>query len=111
MPTHEPGRCNDDREEETFPIETDGMEDFEVDPSGDFFGDYEVYSPELFGIEEEGYKENDGDSDDDEDEDGYEPLLEPDRLPNVLMSNSDNTEVSDGAYKGPADFGVELRLS
>ena len=37
MPTHELGGCGDDQEleEENFPIEVDGMEDFEVDQIGE----------------------------------------------------------------------------
>jgi hypothetical protein len=91
MPTHdsEPGRCDNERGEEDFY----GTEDFEVDPRCDFFGDYEDYSPEEFGTEPEvdGYEEN---SDDDEESD--KPSLEPERLPNPLISNSNDVEVSDG---------------
>lgn len=92
MPTHEPGRY--------FP-ETDVMENFEVDPSGDFFGDYEDYNPEEFGIgpEEDAYEENDDNDEEEEGNDANEPSLEPERLPNPLMSDSNDIEVSDGAIQ------------
>ena len=79
MLTHEPGRCNDSdaQEEGIFSI---GMEDFEVDESGE--------------PEEDGCEENDGESDENEEYD--EPSLEPNRLPYPLLSNSNDIEVNDG---------------
>ena len=79
MPIHEPGRCDDDHQPELY-IETDGME---VDPLA------------RGEPEEDGYEENSGDSDDDWDEECDKPSLEPDRLPNPWISNSNDTEVSD----------------
>ena len=86
IPIREPGRCDDDREE-NFLIETDGVDVFEVEPRG---------KPE-----EDGYEENDGDSDDEEEGDNLKPSLEPDRLPNPLISNSNDavTEVGNGAMQ------------
>lgn len=80
MSTHEPGRCDDDQGEENFSIEADGMEYFEVDSRVE--------------PEEDGYEENDGESDENEESD--EPSLEPDRFPNPLMANSNDTEVNNG---------------
>jgi len=95
--------------------DTDRTEDFEVDPRGDFFGDYEDYSPEEFGLggEEDGYKDipaQDGDSDDDAEID--ETSLEPIRLPSLSMTNSNDTEASSGATQGANRLwgGAEVEL-
>jgi hypothetical protein len=94
------------KETGTFGIaDINGMEDFEVDLAGDFFGDYEDYSPEEFGLapvedEHEEILTQNGDSDDDEDVDdegAYETSLEPNRPPNgpaLTSSNFNDTEDS-----------------
>ncbi|KAF8814197.1 hypothetical protein BYT27DRAFT_7082726 [Phlegmacium glaucopus] len=112
---HEPGESDNDQGEQDFPIEMDGIdgtEGFEVDPRGDFFGDYENYSPEEFGMEpeEDEYDENvihDGDSDEDEDNTD-EPSLEPDRHPNPT-SNSNGKEVSEEVSEGTTEGANQLR--
>ena len=84
-------------------INLNRMEEFEVDPRGDFFGDYEDYSPEEFGLapaeDDEEILNHDGDSDDndeegihDSDNDRYEISLEPTRFPNPTSSNSNDEE-------------------
>src|SRR5271168_1787881 len=46
-----------DTASEDKPIEADeterNQEDFEVDPTGDFFGNYDDYTPEEFGLDPE----------------------------------------------------------
>src|SRR5271168_2480729 len=90
--------------------EIDGMEDFEVEQRGDFFGDYEDYGPEEFGLRPvedvdeilTHASDSDGDSDDDEgicqgvNDDAYGPSLEPNRLPNPTSSNFDEGDNSNG---------------
>lgn len=89
--------------EEDF-YDTGGMDDFEVDPMGDFFGDYKDYGLEEFTLaEEDGYKEiltHNGDSDDNE---GIaETSLEPNWLSNMNLStsSSNDTEASSGVTQG-----------
>src|SRR5271168_859545 len=123
FPTDEPKDSDDqhseDRMEEDLPYigidDTNGMEDFEVDPRGDFFCDYEDYSPEEFGLgaDEGGYEDipaHHGDSDDDEEVD--ETFLEPIRLPNPSTTNSNDTEASSGATQGANRLrgGAEVEL-
>jgi hypothetical protein len=98
-------RC---RETGTFEIgDINGMEDFEVDMKGDFFGDYEDYGPEEFGLapseDDEEILTHNGDSDDDDegidDEGAYETSLEPNRLPknpNPTPSNFDDVDNGNG---------------
>jgi hypothetical protein len=75
------------------------VEDFEVDMSGDIFGDYEDYGSEEFGLapfEDEEIHTHNEDSDEDEGVDGYETFLEPNRPlpnPNVTLSESDFDDV------------------
>ena len=108
-------RSNDPRCKETRIVDSDinTMEDLEVDLRGDFFGDYEDYSPEEIGLEpvEDEYEQiptHNGDSDDDEgagvndenhwhvdDEGAYKTPLEPDRLPNPTLPNPDDAEDCD----------------
>ena len=95
-------RSDDPRcRERSFEIgDIDKMEEIEVDPRGDFFGDYEDYSPEEFGLapaeDDEEILNHDGDSSDDDedihDNGGYEISLEPDRFPNPTLSNSNDEE-------------------
>lgn len=93
-----------------------GMENFEVDQRGDFFGDYEDYSPEEFGLapmeeDEEILTRNheDSDYDDDihdegvDDEGAYdsEIITEPDRLPNPTLSIFDDDDNGTGDTQRP----------
>jgi hypothetical protein len=106
-------RCQETR---TLGIgDVNGMEDsdFKVDLRGDFFGDYDDYSPEEFGLapvedehqeiltHNEDTSENNEDDDDDDDDDeselegAYETSLEPNRLPtgpNPTPPNIDDAE-------------------
>ncbi|KAF8811590.1 hypothetical protein BYT27DRAFT_7231651 [Phlegmacium glaucopus] len=63
--------------------------DFEVDPTGDFFGNYDDYTPEEFGLDpEEELEENPthgSDSDSDEEEEGADSL-EPSQIPRTSES-------------------------
>ena len=63
--------------------ETEWKEDPEVDPTGDFFGNYDNYTPEEFGLDpEEELEENlthGLDSDSDEEEEGTDSL-EPSQI-------------------------------
>jgi hypothetical protein len=102
-------RC---KETGTFGVGDEDLEvneDFEVDPKGDFFGDYEDYSPEEFGLamvedEDEENLTHNGDSDDDEADEGdevaYEMSLEPDRLPNLTLSNFDESDKAEDIGDG-----------
>ena len=73
-------------------------EEFEVDPRGDFFGDYEDYSLEEFAL---GASEEDHDSNSDDDLEEIDVnFLEPIQLPNPSMANSNDTEPSSGATQG-----------
>jgi len=122
IPADEPEDSDDQQSEgrmdEDLPFGMDGigrMEDFEVDPRGDFFGDYEDYSPEEFGLVDEGdgceeIFAHDGDSDDDEGVD--EISLEPERLPDLSISNSNDTEASNGETQGASRIrgGAEVEL-
>jgi hypothetical protein len=76
MPTFELRGCDDDQGlgEENFPI---GANDHDVDH-------WQTGEPE-----EDGYEEKDGESDDNE---GDEPFLEPYRLPNPLITNSESND-------------------
>jgi hypothetical protein len=76
--------------------ETEWKEDFNVDPTGDFFGNYDDYTPEEFGLDpEEELEENPthgSDSDSDEEEEGADSL-EPSRIPRT----SESTPIIDEA--------------
>lgn len=94
-------RSDDPRcREKSFEIgDINKMEEIEVNPRGDFFGDYKDYSPEEFGLapaeDDEEILYHNGDSDDDEDihdNGGYEISLEPNRFPNPTLSNSNDEE-------------------
>jgi hypothetical protein len=91
---------------------TDMMDDFEVDPRGDFFGDYRDYSAEEFGLQPE-EDEADGNNSDEEDrEDVDESSLEPERFPPTFSSSSDDVEAS-GNETQPAmrlRGGAEVKL-
>ena len=106
-------RSDDPRCRETGTFQTgdiNGIDDFEADARGDFFGDYEDYSPEEFGSapveDDEEILTHNGDSDDDEgmisdegvdDEGAYEISLEPNRLPNMATFKlSDFDDVNNG---------------
>jgi hypothetical protein len=58
--------------------ETEWKEDFKVDPTGDFFGDYDDYTPEEFRLDpKEELEENPthrSDSDSDEEEEDVDSL-------------------------------------
>ena len=71
IPIHEPGNGDDDRGEIIFPMEADMMEVVEDKP-----GEYEG---------------SDGESDY-HDEEGDEPTLEPNRFPNLFLSDSNDPE-------------------
>ena len=96
------------------------MDDFEVDPRGDFFGDYEDYSAEEDGLnpEDGGSGENqahdrDSEDEDDDGEDIDEPFLEPERLPNPEIAiSSDDVEVSSSAIQRASRLrgGAEVEL-
>jgi hypothetical protein len=88
-----------------------GLEDIEVDLRGDFFGDYEDYSPEEFGLapmeDDEEILTHNGDSDESDDDEGinddgdddvgaYETSLEPNRLPNPTLSDFDDVDNGNG---------------
>jgi len=68
--------------------------DFEVDPTGDFFGDYDVYTPEEFGLDpQEELEENtthgsEVDSDDSDEEEEGGDYLEPNRIPRISESTA-----------------------
>jgi hypothetical protein len=82
---------------------TNNTDDFEVDPSGDFFGDYEDYSAEEFGLEsdEDGYKTETDDGDNGDGEIVDEHSLEPERIPNPAMTcSSDEVEASASETQG-----------
>ncbi|KAF8812010.1 hypothetical protein BYT27DRAFT_7221289 [Phlegmacium glaucopus] len=113
----EPEEHDDNGREQDLPIgmdDIDGTEGFKVDLRGDFFGDYEDYSPEDFGMqaEEDGYEDIICNGDSDEDDECDEPSLEPDRHPNPLMSNSKDSDASDGATQGANQLwgGAEAEL-
>ena len=76
--------------------ETEWKEDVEVDPTGDFFGDYDDYTPEEFGLDPEEELEKNpthrSDSDSDEEEEGVDSL-EPSRIPRT----SESTPIIDEA--------------
>lgn len=82
---------NQDMASENEPIGADEVEwkDFEVDPTGDFFGNYDDYAPEEFGLDpQEESRESaihGSDADSDEEEEGGDPL-EPSRIPRTSES-------------------------
>ena len=84
MPTHEPWRY-DGEQEENIPIDADTMEYLEAD---------DWCEPEENGCDENDGEDGENYSTDSEECD--EPSLEPDRHPNPLMSNSNDTGVGDG---------------
>ena len=69
--------------------ETEWKEDFEVDPTGDFFGNYDDYTPEEFGSDhKEELEENPtygSDLDSDEEEESADSL-EPSQIPRTSES-------------------------
>jgi hypothetical protein len=79
-----------DMASETETIGADEIEwkDFEVDPKGDFFGDYDDYTPEEFGLDpqEESEEGATNKSDADSDEEDVEDPLEPSRIPRTSES-------------------------
>ena len=106
------------------------MEDLEVDLAGDFFGDYEDYSPEEFGLapaedEHEEILTHNGDSDDNEDvnnegvddEAAYETSLEPNQPPNgpaLTTSNFNDAEEDRSVVTQPANWlwgGADVELN
>jgi hypothetical protein len=84
MPTDEPWIRDDERRDDNIPFEADVMEYFEADNWGE---------PEKNGCEENDGEDIESGSDDSDECD--EPSLEPDRHPNVLMSNSNDIGVGD----------------
>jgi hypothetical protein len=78
---------------------------FEVDPTGDFFGDYDVYTAEEFGLDpQEELEENTthrSEVDSDEEEEGRDSL-EPNRIPRTseltaIIEESDSTPTADAS--------------
>ena len=96
--------------------ETEWKEDFKVDSTGNFFGDYDDYASEEFGSNpEEELEENPihrSDSDSDEEEEGTDSL-EPSQIPRTSKSMPiiDEAESSGTQHQVPAKCRVELRLS
>lgn len=105
------------KEVEDERLSGDMPDNFEVHPNGDFFGDYDDYSAEDFGLdpEEDDYENSDdGDNDDDRDGVNFETYLEPDQSPDQARScPSDEVEASggdaQGAYRLRGGAEVELK--
>ena len=83
-------KSNQDLASKNEPIGADEIEwnDFEVDPTGDFFGNYNDYTPKEFGSnsqeESEESATHESDADSDEEEEGGDPL-EPSQIPMISV--------------------------
>ena len=123
-PTNEANRLDlhdqDRTEGATRMDDTDNrVDDFEVDPGGDFFGNYEDYTPEELGLEFNGiqeenitHNENDDANEGSDNEETNENPLEPDRFPDPSLSLTDDNEASTDGTHGARRLrgGAEVEL-